>query len=118
MLLFNNYPLGGGAIHVAYSTSATAKARQQALRPVWGDVWVRGCVWGGGVSVCRGGGVLEGVLGLEFLHFGEATRVQGRGCHPCGLLHQCHCQLQGITAGTETGERFCVWGLCRGGCRV
>jgi hypothetical protein len=32
MLLFNNYPLGGGAIHVAYSTSATAKARQQALR--------------------------------------------------------------------------------------
>lgn len=34
MLLFNNYPLGGGAIHVAYSTSATAKARQQALRQV------------------------------------------------------------------------------------
>jgi hypothetical protein len=32
MLLFNNYPLSGGAIHVAYSTSATAKARQQALR--------------------------------------------------------------------------------------
>lgn len=34
MLMFNNYPLGGGAIHVAYSTSATAKARQQALRQV------------------------------------------------------------------------------------
>ena len=32
MLMFNNYPLAGGAIHVAYSTSATAKARQQALR--------------------------------------------------------------------------------------
>ncbi|WIA42620.1 hypothetical protein OEZ86_008593 [Tetradesmus obliquus] len=32
MLLFNNYPLSGGAIHVAYSTSATAKARQTALR--------------------------------------------------------------------------------------
>jgi hypothetical protein len=32
MLLFNNYPFSGGAIHVAYSTSATAKARQQALR--------------------------------------------------------------------------------------
>lgn len=38
MLLFNNYPLGGGAIHVAYSTSATAKARQQALRQVWVSV--------------------------------------------------------------------------------
>eukprot|EP00877_Chromochloris_zofingiensis_P003178 jgi/Chrzof1/12861/Cz07g10020.t1 len=32
MLQFNNYPLAGGAIHVAYSTSATARARQQALR--------------------------------------------------------------------------------------
>jgi hypothetical protein len=32
MLQLNNYPLAGGAIHVAYSTSATARVRQQALQ--------------------------------------------------------------------------------------
>ncbi len=32
MWQLNNYPLAGGAIHVAYSTSATARVRQQALQ--------------------------------------------------------------------------------------
>jgi hypothetical protein len=65
MLLFNNYPLGGGAIHVAYSTSATAKARQQALR----QVRVR-TAWKVGLDVSNGSSQSVGRACLAALPLG------------------------------------------------